>query len=209
MKQYNSVFTIFSQKEGCQHIATRFALKGIEEIIISKNVKSVFEFGIGIGTIPYLIGKLNRDVLYFGTENNDFCLNAIQENLPLQELSIDFNLLNSYEQFNQDVKFDLIIIDGKFDNTAFIKKIVHQNTIIFIEGDRIDQQKFIQSVFPNSLKSRRVSLEKNKIGSPFYDENKVSYEGGYTIFRLNSNYLNKFQWFKDKIQTYLNYKLRK
>lgn len=209
MKYFDTVFKIFCQKEGCQHIATRFALKGIEEIIISKNVKSVFEFGIGIGTIPFLIGKLNRDILYFGTENNEFCLNAIKENLPLNELSIDFNLINSYDEFNKEFKFDLIIIDGKFDDVDFIKRIVHSNTIIFIEGDRVDQQNFIQSVFPYSLKNRIISIEKNKEGSPFYEENKNSYEGGYTIFRLNSNIFNKIAWFRDKLKTFLNYKLRR
>ena len=208
MKQYNIVFEKFGQKEGSQHIAARFALKGLEEIIKKKNIKTVFEFGIGIGTIPYLIGSLDNKIRYYGTEDNEFCLNALKENLPLSELNIEFNLLKKYDDFNENITFDLIIIDGKFDDIEFIQKIVHKKTIIFVEGDRASQQEFIQRVFPFALKNRIVCMTKNQKDSPFYKEVNNSFEGGYTIFSLSTDFISKMSWFKTKLETAIKYRLR-
>lgn len=208
MKQYDIVFKIFGKKEGCQHIATRFALKGIEEIIKNKNIKTVFEFGIGIGTIPYLIGSLNNKITYYGTEDNEFCLNAIKENLPLKELNIEFNLLNKYDEFKENFQFDLIIIDGKFEDIEFLKRIAHKNTIIFIEGDRAEQQELVKKAFPFSLKNRIVCITKNQKNSPFYNEENNNFEGGYTVFRLNTNFINKMSWYKTKLVTSIKYRFR-
>lgn len=208
MKQYDVVFKKFGQKEGCQHIATRFALKGIEEIIKKQNINTVFEFGIGIGTIPYLLGSLRKKILYYGTEDNEFCLNAIKENLPFNELNIEFNLLNNYYEFKENFKFDLIIIDGKFEDIEFLKRIAHNKTIIFIEGDRASQQEIIQAAFPFALKNRIVCIRKHQKDSPFYKEENNNFEGGYTIFQLNTNFISKINWFKTKLETSIKYRFR-
>jgi hypothetical protein len=52
---YKEIYKKFSLLEGSEHIATEFALKGIERIIKDNKVWSVLEIGIGIGTIPYLV----------------------------------------------------------------------------------------------------------------------------------------------------------
>ena len=206
---YKKVFLLFSKKEGCQHIAQEFALKGIEKIVNNKCVNSIFEFGIGIGTIPYLLNSLNKKLDYFGTEENEFCINAFQENLKDIDSKFNFNHIKSFSNYNEDFKFDFIIIDGSFDNEIFLRKIVKLNTIILVEGDRKLQREFLTRIFPNALVSHNISICKNEKDSPFYSEKNNSFIGGYTLFRLYPSIMNKMEWFSEKVFTFFKYKIRK
>jgi len=205
---YKKVFLLFSKKEGCQHIAQEYALNGIEIIAKKKAVNSIFEFGIGIGTIPYLLNSLNKKLDYFGTEDNKFCINAFQENLNIINQKFNFNHIKSYLDYNDNFKFDFIIIDGLFDDEIFLKKIVKLNTIILVEGDRKLQREFLIKTFPQALVSHNISINKNSKDSPFYDEKNNSFIGGYTLFRLNPSIVNKIDWFGEKVLTFFKYKIR-
>lgn len=204
---YQEVFKKFSQLEGSQHIASEFALRGIENLIRNKNIKTIFEFGVGIGTIPYLLYKINPDLYYTGTENNNFCVSALNKNLKGIIENERFNQIKDYTEFEGE-KVDLVIIDGKFNDVLFLKKICHDKTLIFIEGHRLDQQKFVLTVFPNALLCTKISNKKNKPYSPFYNEIKNPYNGGYSFIRLENNFKNKLKHFINKLKTSLKYKLR-
>ena len=201
---YLEVFKIFSRKNGSQHIATEYALRGIEELIQKNKIKVVFEFGIGIGTIPYLCAVLDKNINYYGTESNDFCINELNKNLENVKNNLKFTHLNNFEDFDENIKFDLIIIDGEVNNSEFIKSITHKDSIIFIEGDRKSQCDFIKNIFPDSLQVRKITSKRHKSYSPFGSEN---FGGGYTIFRLNNSLKNKILTLFDKIETSFKYKI--
>ncbi len=206
---YREVFKLFSKKEGSQHIASAFALKGLESIIKKNEINYVFEFGIGIGTIPYLLGTVKKGLIYFGTENNDYCIEQLKSNLKELESDFSFNHLTSYEEMKTDQKFDLIIFDGAFKDSNFLKKIAHQKSIIFVEGDRSDQIKFITAVFPKALVSQSICNLKNSDFAFAPNKEQKRYVGGYTLIRLDNNFENKLKWFSEKLRTYFLYKIRK
>lgn len=206
---YKNTFRLFSGKEGAQHIASELTLKKIQEITIKKNLSTIFEFGIGIGTIPYLLSRLDKSLVYFGTENNEFCINALKKNLTSISDSFNFNHLSNYKEFQGDMKFDLIIMDGDFENEDFLKRITHKKSIIIIEGDRKKQQSFVKATFPRSLHAQVITLDKNQQYSPFFNKENNHYIGGYTIFYLNPTIFNKIRWLFTKAATSLKYKLRK
>jgi hypothetical protein len=204
MKYYKNVFRHFARLEGSQHIASEYALRGIEKIIRDNQVKSVFEFGIGIGTIPFLVKKINKDILYVGTETNEFCINAFQNNLNALIDNKFIHLLS--EQDTPDIKFDLIIVDGKFSNVSFINKIAHKDSVFFIEGDREEQRKLLLEIFPDALVSRCISIKKNQSWSPFIGH----YQGGYTIYRLNSSsFKNIISFIREKLVSAVKYRIRR
>jgi hypothetical protein len=205
---FKETFLFFCNKPGNKHIAQEFALQKIEKIASRNNVSSVFEFGIGIGTIPYLLSQLNKKIVYFGTENNDFCINEFSKNVPNGNSLFDFSHLKNFIDYFGDTKFDFIIIDGEFNDDAFLKKIVHSNSIILVEGDRKKQRDFLQELFPKSLINHHISLNKNPKHSPFYNEKNNNFMGGYTIFRLNNSTKNKVVWFIEKAESFLKYRIR-
>ena len=205
---YKSVFKKFSYLEGSQHIASEYALKGVERLIRTGKIRTVFEFGIGIGTIPYLIATLNNNCLYTGTESNNFCIKALNKNLEGILDKESFNHIENYNDYSGG-KADLIIIDGKFNDYLFLKKICHKNTLIIIEGDRKEQKDFIAKAYPNALINFNTSISKNKSYSPFYNKNKNPFIGGYTLIRMNNNFMNRIKFLLNKIELSIKYRIRK
>jgi hypothetical protein len=45
--------------------------------------------------------------------------------------------------------------------------------------------------------------------SPFYREKANPFESGFTIIRLKNNSLNMIKFYRDKIDSFITYKLRK
>jgi hypothetical protein len=202
---YKNIYKKFASLEGSDHIASEFALKGIEKLILKNNVKTVFELGIGIGTIPYLIKKIDRNIFYVGTEGNPYCIEQLNKNLS-EVMDNQLLHFSSTSEIDKNLKFDLIIIDGKFDNTDFIKSITHTNSIILIEGDRKEQRDVIQDIFPNYLVSRCITNKRNYTWGPFVS----GYMGGYTLYRLNyKSFKNRVAHLRERISTSLLYRLRK
>lgn len=203
---YYDVFKKFSALEGSQHIASLNALKGIEKLVKNNNIKSVFEFGIGIGTIPYLIKSIDPNILYVGTENNDFCIDSFNKNLG-ELKNTKFYHLKTETDLNFNKKFDLIIVDGSFSDDGFLKRVTHKNSVIFVEGDRKKQREIIKMHFPHALVSQVISNSKNPEWSPF---DKNTYIGGYTVYRLNNKSLkNIISFLKEKFATAFRYRIRK
>lgn len=203
MKNYSSVFKKFAKLNGSQHIASEFALKGIENIVKKFEVKSVFELGTGIGTIPYLVKSINKEIKYVGIEGNEFCIKVLYQNLEAF-VSNYFELFETTDAFNKKEKFDLIIIDGKADSLNFIKNIVNKSSIVFIEGDRLVQVQEIKSMFPKSLIFRVITNKMNYLWSPF----KSGFMGGYTLIFLKDTINFKLFYICSRIKTDILYRLR-
>jgi len=196
----------FCALEGSDYIASEFALETIIRIIDKFKVKNILELGLGIGSISDTVFKyvMNKNGIdYSGTENNEFCLKSLKNNV------IDYNKLNIFSELHQikDVKFDLIIIDGYDDNLNKIKSYCKTNTIIFIEGDRKGQREVIFETFPKSKYVDVITLNKNK---PYChgEVNPNNYVGGGQLIFCNPTFKMNIFWFQQKIKTFIIYKVR-
>jgi hypothetical protein len=201
-------YKFFCYLEGCDYIASEFALKTLLKLIITFKIKNVLEIGMGIGSVSDTILKLdkknNLKINYLGTENNQFCLNALPKNVTYFE-----NITLHSEIKNVPIKkFDLIIIDGSDDSSNLIKERCDVNTIFFVEGDRKDQTQKILDAFPNHLYVNVITLKKN----PYYAHEGRginSYIGGGQLIFVNPTLKMKVYWFKEKAATFFKRKIRK
>ncbi len=202
-EQQSTLYQIFCESEGNQHIASEYAIGKINGLVDKFRVKRILEVGLGIGSISGIILVLNRsepNFDYTGTEANDFCLKALPENLKE-----DYNRLKIYPNLNvipSDKKFDLIIIDGKDQNLNAIKELIFENGIIVIEGDRMPQQDSLLELFPDSKYVHCISREKNKSFSPFLSN---QWQGGLKIIFINPTFSQKFWWMRERIYTKWKY----
>ena len=200
-------FIRFSKLEGCQHIANEYALETILIICRDFKIKSILEIGLGIGAIVDTVQQYysikTKDLNYSGTEANDFCLSVLPNNV------IDFKaltLFDSISMITEKYKFDLIILDGSDDNLEHLKSLLSFSGIIFVEGGRGNQVLNLKQIFPKSLHSEIISLKRNRPYGPFDHSHWMG--GGQLIF-VNPTIFQKIYWFKEKVTTYLKYRLRK
>jgi protein-L-isoaspartate O-methyltransferase len=193
----------FSQYEGSQHIAKEHSVYRILQLLKNEKAKNVLEVGLGIGTIYSAVRKYDKNITYFGTENNVFCLKSLKINL-----SGDYNSLviyNSIEGVSFNNKLDVVIVDGKDKSFNSVKKIIKTNGVIIIEGDRNDQQEEVRKLFPNSKDVHIISLKKNS-SAGFFDSNH--YQGGVKIIYINPTTKQNINWIAQKISTKLKYIIR-
>ncbi|WET01235.1 hypothetical protein [Flavobacterium sp. YJ01] len=198
----------FCSFDGSDYIASEFALETLLRLVTFFNVKSILEIGLGIGsvsdTILVLDQKESLGLDYFGTEKNEFCLNALSKNV------IHFNKIKLFSEIKEVParKFELIIIDGSDDSLEFIKKFTETSTIFFVEGDRKEQTQKIFDIFPNHLYVNVITLKKN----PTYaheGRDLNSYIGGGQLIFVNPTLMMKIYWFKEKASTFMKRKIRK
>lgn len=197
----SKLYRKFCEVDGNQHIASEYAIIKIQEIIERFNIKRVLEVGLGVGSIAGTLLRLNNNIIYSGTESNEFCINALAKNLgeKYQKLSL-YNSLNSVPE---NEKFDLIIVDGKDKNLKAIRNFVSKAGIIILEGDRKPQEKAIHNIFEKNVQVHSISLSKNKSYSPFPTS---EWQGGLKIIFVNPTFLQYVWWIKEKIKTKLKYK---
>ncbi|WNM20257.1 class I SAM-dependent methyltransferase [Flavobacterium capsici] len=193
----------FSFVEGNQHIANEYALKCILRIIEAFNVKDVLEIGIGIGCIADTVLEYSQNIKYTATEANEFCLNAIKENVSqIKRVELYSNLA----EIPEDIFFDLIIIDGTDESLGKLKRLCKNETIIFLEGGRPIQVQILRSFFLKAFYTQMISYNKNPNYGPFSSEDWCG--GGQLIFP-NPNFKMKFFYWKERIATYIKRKYRK
>jgi spore coat polysaccharide biosynthesis predicted glycosyltransferase SpsG len=198
----------FCAFEGSEYIASEFALEIVLKLIKKYKVGRILEMGLGIGsmvdTILQYANQQGLDIQYTGTEANEFCLGALKSNV------IDYAKLDLQPELKsvKDQKFDLIIIDGYDESLELIKKYCHDQTIIFIEGDRAAQTKNILSIFPNAKHVNIITLEKRKAYA-HGTTGQMHYVGGGQLIFVNPDMAMKLHWFTEKVATYIKRKRRK
>lgn len=197
----------FCKLEGSEYIATGFAIYQILKIIKSFEIKSILEIGLGIGSISDTVLKMakdsNMDIRYVGTEANDFCNNALRNNIE------DYAMLEHYDDLagvSPELKFDLIIIDGQDNSLQEIVGRCETHSIIFIEGDRSPQTKLILTLFPKAKHVNVISVKKHQ---SFSHGNTNYFVGGGQLIFTNPDLRMKIYWFKEKTTTYIKRHLRK
>lgn len=197
----------FCGLEGSEYIASEFAIETILKVIKIFKVRTVLELGLGIGSISDTVlqysKKANHTIGYVGTENNNFCLNALKSNV------LDFDLIELYAELNQikNKKFDLIIIDGYEETLNEILTFCKKNTIVFIEGDRKSQTQAIRQLFPKSKYVNVITLDKNRSYSHGYNTNEHYIGGGQLIFTAPTLKMKLF-WFQLKVGTFIKNRVR-
>jgi spore coat polysaccharide biosynthesis predicted glycosyltransferase SpsG len=210
MKEKNLVvqnYFRFCELEGSEYIASEFALETILKIIRVFNVETILELGLGIGSICDTVlkhSKLNsKTISYFGTEKNEFCLDALKKNVS------DFNQLELFSELNQikNKKFDLIIIDGYDETLKNIISFCNKNTIVYIEGDRKSQTETIRQIFKKSKYVNVITLDKNRTYSHGCNDTKNYVGGGQLIF-IDPTFIMKLFWFQQKVSTFVKNKIR-
>lgn len=189
----------FCAVEGNQHIASEYAIRKLNQIIYKFNVNNVLEVGLGIGAVANSLLSEHKNLDYWGTEENAFCLRSLQNNLNsnFQRLKV-FPTLSHLPQ----EKFDLIIIDGKDKGLEKISYLINKNGIICIEGDRLPQQKSLLNYFPKHRFVHSISLNKNGGYSPFP---ATHWQGGLKIIFIKPDIGQMLWWLKEKMQTKFKY----
>jgi len=194
----------FSNFPGSEYIASEFALLQILKFISRYKIENFLEVGVGIGTISDSVIKLSIDknlsINCYGTEANDFCLKEIPKNLKLNLYKLI--LFDNVSEIKNDVKFDLIVVDGKESALNILKKHVTKHSIIMIEGDRSEQTALIKKLFPNSKLAHLISIDKN--GS-YSKKDHDHYQGGVKVIFTNPTTFQYLQWAKYKIVMKLKY----
>ncbi|MFD0977950.1 hypothetical protein [Salinimicrobium gaetbulicola] len=192
----------FDHAEGNQHIASEFAVEKLMELITWFKTKNILEVGLGIGSISGTILELQKDggQYYAGTEDNPYCLEALNRNLGTNYEKVD--IYGGIGEIPDYYKFDLIIIDGKDQNLSQIQSLLSSKGIIVIEGDRMPQQILLDELFPHNIMVHSISLKKNSARSPFPTD---EWQGGVKILFINPTLKQKIWWFKEKIFTKLKY----
>ncbi|APU69118.1 hypothetical protein C723_2765 [Christiangramia flava JLT2011] len=192
--------------EGSQFIASEYALYKILSLIEKFEPKTILEAGVGIGTISDSILRTHysSNLKVYGTESNAFCL----EQLPLN-MGEKYNSLHLYpdiQSLPEELKFDFIIIDGKEEALASLKKNMKNRCIIVIEGDRRDQTEIITNLFSHSKFVHSITSKRNNIYS---NRPKYNFQGGLKIIFTNPDLKQKVEWLKLKMASKIHFQLRK
>ena len=201
-------YKTFCSYEGSQFIASEFALEIILDLTANFKVKSILELGLGIGSISDTVLQFskinNHEITYFGTEKNEFCLQALKENVA------DYDRIDLYPELNKitNKKFDLIIIDGSDNALKDIVDYCKKSTIVFIEGDRLAQTQTVLELFPHHKYVDIITLNRNKPYAHIEKCHSSSYVGGGKLIFINPTLAMNLFWMKEKLATFAKRKLR-
>lgn len=200
MSQAEKYYKRFSKLPGNQHIANLFAIEKILDILKIHRPKKILEVGLGIGSISYSILDYNyiknKSIEYYGTEANDFCLKALSKNLGKYHDQII--ILDNVAQIEKPGYFDMIIIDGSDDSLEKISELIANHGIIFIEGDRKNQQNTLTKLFPKHKFVHTISGYKEPAYGPFTTGH---WSGGGKIIYVNPTVKQYLFWFVDKLKS--------
>ncbi|SDS01349.1 hypothetical protein [Gramella sp. MAR_2010_147] len=200
-------YSKFSRTEGSQFITSEYALGEILNFINKFKPENILEVGVGIGTISDSIIKAYKNEYgpkVYGTENNEFCLSKLPENLG-KDYSF-LKLFPSIQNLPRDIEFDLIIIDGKESNLKSIKHIMNDHCIILVEGDRKEQTEICQNLFPSSKFVHLITSKKN---SYYSNRAKEHYQGGIKVIFTDPHFTHFLEWFKLKLTSKFHFQIRK
>ena len=196
----------FSKASGSEFIASEYAIFRILKLVQKFQPENILEVGVGIGTISDSILKagfyFNPKV--YGTEIEDFCIKELPVNLgkDLKRL----NLFPAIQTLPSNLKFDLIIIDGKELYLESLKEMTSDRCILVVEGDRKDQTDILNNLFSRSKFVHSITSKKNS----FYSNRlKDHFQGGLKIIFTNPDKKQYFEWLKIKLESKFHFQFRK
>jgi hypothetical protein len=196
--------SLFSAKEGSEHIASFNALRGVIHHVRRRKLKKILELGIGIGTIPYALreARLRHEIThnfdYYGTEADLFCIQAFKDNVP------DYTDFVNHIQTLEDVSasgqepFDFVIVDGRESGLEKLLDMLAKRGVIFVEGGRSTQIGIIESVAASAhrqfVKYSSVALSRRGVG-------------GYSVLLFEPSVIDRAMASLYRIATPVKYRL--
>lgn len=130
-KLAREVHSLFKAKPGSDHIASDFALAHFSALVRVHPVKSVLEFGAGIGTMTYLLLSRLPDARIVCAERNEWCREQFEANIPA-DWRPRVTLLPVGRPRIDEV-FDLAIVDGPVSRKCMF---LRAGSFCFGEGNR-------------------------------------------------------------------------
>ena len=165
-------FKFFENKMGATEIATKEALRLVEDWVQKLDPKFIVEIGAGIGTITRLLSKTIDDKsMILAYEKNEWCRNRFWENFSFPNIELYSNLPELLGHSATNI--DLLIVDD-FLNQSETNQLVHKfiPQIVFIEGHRRMQQiYFARALYSSGLKFKYK----------YHGETSDSYKGGVSF----------------------------
>lgn len=169
------VYRSFARKPGSAHIASEQALAHVAAVVRANKIRSVLEFGAGIGTVTYLLlDRLPEDRLLVSTEQDPFCLDQLARNIP-PEMRRGLSISCPREIAGSD-GFDLVIADGKLAKIQ-ASDYLGSGSVCFIDGDRAKTRAAIESGLAerslscdfehHSRRARRFDWRRTSSGFPY------------------------------------------
>ena len=199
-----STYDLFKTKEGSKHIATANCLRAIINYVRLKKSRNILELGIGIGTIAFSLKlakekkEIRHDFKYYGTEADQFCIDAFKTNIPGYERFV--NHFTDLSKIPAGSKFDFIIIDGRDKSLDKIIELLAPGGVIFVEGGRNSQLDVIKKA---AEEHGRKYLEWNGIRF------SLGHLGGYTVRFFDPTISDYIMYFKGKTATFIKWRLIK
>jgi hypothetical protein len=160
------VHRLFAAKVGAEHIATLTALEYLAALCREHPVKSVLEFGAGIGTLTYLLLKvLPSDARIVCAERHEWCRQQFETNIPNEQRG-RVKLLPEGRPELHDV-FDMVVVDGPVTAGAHY---VREGTLFFIEGARTKTWRSISEF----LQTRNLTCSPTEysLGGSYWKKNR-------------------------------------
>ena len=143
MMSPESIYRRFKALPGSDQIASEFAIHWLMETILAWEPESVLEIGSGIGTLTFTAFAATRKPLrYAFVEDNQFCLWALQKNLP-----------HAWRQMTNRTggagcvlpgPVDLVIVDGEAGRATLDWLTAKPRQVVFVEGNRRGQRDEIE-----------------------------------------------------------------
>ncbi len=129
-------FSRYKNKPGSEFIASEFAIAHLSALLQEIKPARVIEYGAGIGTMTHLLLAHPVGVKeVVTTETNEFCLEQLKLNIPVEYKSRLKIVTQQNEIGAIGQKCDLVIFDGGAispEKIGFLGK----NSVCFLEGDR-------------------------------------------------------------------------
>jgi hypothetical protein len=184
----------YEKANGDYAIASLFFLNELREIIRRERPGRILEVGVGVGTIPYAVREFQDTLEYVGTEAFEPCIERLGVHAPFV---VHARCVRETEGW-----FDLIIVDGRDEDTHTLPERLRESGVILVENDRRDQVALIREA---ARRRRFVSFRKR----PF----SLDKAAGYTIFLFEPTavdyvrFVTGWAWYQFK--THLQFQLNK
>lgn len=140
------IYHTFKSLPGSDYIASEYAIDQLIEWVRKIRPQRVLEVGSGIGTLTFTLCSLKQERAFelITIEWNDFCREALRQNLAGQQG--DYQHILSPEALDETKNFDMVVIDGGEQNARFISNLAPR-AVIFIEGFMDKKRNLIKNTY--------------------------------------------------------------
>lgn len=144
-----SIYHTFKAFPGSDYIASEYAIGQLIAWVRKIRPQRVLEVGAGIGTLTFTLCSLKQEqpFEFISIEWNEFCCEALQNNLAAQQG--DYQHILSPDALDGVKQFDLVVIDGGEQNARFISNLAPR-AVIFIEGFMDKKRNLIEETYASN-----------------------------------------------------------